>query len=201
MKIDARWNVKLVVVMSIIVAQGCAGGGGANGSSPRASKAGVEGTNVDRRPRLQASAAEAFPGNGSEQLDFFDELESRELVTQDDAIHAVLLVARGSSAPTFVQRAAIAKRAGIVEQTWSPQPRDAITTVELASMVAGATRPGGASTGAASGSAAKLAELQSSGVIPAEWRPNRGVSGLELLAVLRRASDANAAASVPTQAE
>ncbi len=200
MKIDARWNVKVLVVMSIIAAQGCAGGGGGNGTSPRGSKTGVEGS-VERRPRLQASAAEAFPGNGAEQLDFFDELESRELVTQDDAIHAVLLVAKGSSGPTFVQRAAIAKRAGIVEQTWSPQPRDAITTVELAAMVAGATGLGVARGGASGGSSAMLAELQSSGVIPAEWRANRGVSGLELLAVLRRASDGNAAASVPTQAE
>ncbi|MGE3108136.1 MAG: hypothetical protein AB7G11_08585 [Phycisphaerales bacterium] len=139
---------------------------------------------VKTRPRLEMSAAELYPGSVTDQLDFFDELESRALVSYDDALHAVLL-ARGGSAPTFVQRAAIAKQAGIVGVNWSPQPRDAITVGELAPMIWHQPRePGRALSG-----------LKSRGVVPETWSAARGVSGPELLAILRTlAADARSSA-------
>lgn len=167
---------------------GCAGTGPAGRDT-----VGVAHDRVSKRPRLTESAAEVYSANGAGQLDFFDALESRELVSQDDALHAVLLAWSGTSAPTFVQRAALAKRSGIVGAGWNPQPRDAITSEELAMMLDGvalAQHAGGAVAGAKGvvlTSPDSLQRMRERGIIPRGWRANRGVSGPELLAILSRA--------------
>jgi uncharacterized glyoxalase superfamily protein PhnB len=60
------------------------------------------------------SVAESYPGSGVEQLNFFDAIEKRDLVSHDDALHAALLLFAGQSATTYAQRAARAKQIGLV---------------------------------------------------------------------------------------
>lgn len=145
---------------------------------------------ISGRPRVAQSATEVAPGGGSDQLDFFDELEKHPLATQDDAVHAVLLAFHGSSAPSYVQRAAIAKQLGLMDPGINQQPREAVTAGEVAQLLSGALRGAPSDTdsrtrGGFPTSQQALAALQAQGVLPADWRPIRGVTGPELLAAIK----------------
>lgn len=172
--------VGLALVAGILPG-GCAGPGTIDGAESSA---------IADRPRVAQSASEVAPGGGSGQLDFFDELEHHQLATQDDALHAVLLAFHGSSAPTYVQRAAIAKQNGYMHPKVSQQPREAATAGEVSQLLyrslilsqsfkAVATNPPFPSTDDA------LRAMQALGVMPDDWRSTRGMTGAELLEAIR----------------
>lgn len=176
-----------LAVVSATMLAGCAGsrsGGAGKGSEPLPAIAG--------RPHVAKSATEVAPGDGSDQLDFFDELETHELATQDDALHAVLLAFHGSSAPTYVQRAAIAKQLGLMDPRTNQQPREAVTAGEVSlllsrSLTGGPTGTDKRTQSHSHTSEQAMASMQKLGVLPRDWRLTRGMTGPELLAAIKNA--------------
>lgn len=163
---------------------------GCASSESRVGKESGSSHGVSGRPRVAQSATEVAPGGGSDQLDFFDELEKHQLATQDDALHAVLLAFHGTSAPTYVQRAAIAKQLGLMDLRVSQQPREAVTAGEVSqllvrSLAGGQTGTGQRTTERFPTSQEALATMQEAGVVPHDWRPTRGMTGPELLAAIK----------------
>jgi hypothetical protein len=147
------------------------------------------------RPRVQYSAAETSPGSGVDQLNFFDALEKRDLVSNDDALHAALLVFTGQSPATYSQRAARAKQVGLIPTRFDQPAREAITAGELALILArGLEIPEPASEGAA------LRALAEAGVAPDFAKENSGVSGAQLLTLLGHVEDAIARRSAGAMA-
>jgi hypothetical protein len=137
------------------------------------------------RPKVSVSVAEAYPGSGVEQLDFFDTLEKRDLVSHDDALHASLLLFAGQSGQTFVQRAGRAKQMGMLDPKFDRPPREAVTVGEFAQLVAGGMkRPSATSESSA------VSDLKEIGVLPDFVGENSGVSGAQLLTILGHAEDA-----------
>ncbi|MBC7773121.1 MAG: hypothetical protein H7210_11535 [Pyrinomonadaceae bacterium] len=186
-KLNASRMFMSVAIGSSVLVAGCSDSrsvaSGPNGD-PRSA--------VVDRPRVPQSAAEVAPGGGSAQLDFFDELESHELATQDDALHAVLLAFHGSSAPTYVQRAAIAKQIGLMNPRTNPQPRDAVTVGEVSqllfrSLAHDVPGPNQRTDRGSQTSEQALASMQKIGVLPPAWRASRGITGPELLAAIKNA--------------
>src|SRR5262245_19904231 len=103
-------------VLGAALLAGCQGGG--NGSE------------TGGRPSVEVSAADLFswgPGSSSQQLEFYDELERRPIASQDDAVHSVLLLAGGTSAPTYQARLASAKSRGLLDSGYSHPAREAVT--------------------------------------------------------------------------
>lgn len=141
-------------------------------------------TTITERPRLGPSAAEQYGLEGARANDFYDELEKRDLVSEDDALHGVLLLVKGKSPGTYVQRVAIAKKAGLIDTDVNRQPRDATTVGEVADMLSRAMTPG-ANRPAQPASA--LERLKQMGVMEEGWRASRGLTGSEMLTVLRAA--------------
>jgi len=166
----------------------------------RSDSAAASGRSISGRPRIAASVAEVHAEGGADQLEFFEELETRPLVSQDDALHAVLLFVRGSSAPTYVQRAAIAKQLGLMDPRSDQRPRDAVTVGEFSQFLAAALPESGGTVKLLNidESVARLREL---GLTPVRWEPNRGISGAELVGVLNAAERMTDRADVPVGAE
>jgi hypothetical protein len=163
----------------------CASDGGAGGSG--AATMGTFGELFTGRPRVSMSVAESFPGSGVEQLDFFDALEKRDLVSYDDALHASLLLFAGQSGQTYVQRAGRAKQMGLLDEKFDRPPREAITVGELSLILAaGLHRPDTGSEYRA------VEDLKGLGILPDFTDENTGVSGAQLLTILGHAEDAMA---------
>lgn len=131
------------------------------------------------------SAAEMHPGPGVAQLDFFDALERRDLVSHDDTIHAVLLLFTGQSGQTYSQRAGRAKQLGLLDPKFDRPAREAATVGELAQLLAsGMHRPS-----AAQGAEATT-DMISIGVLPDTAAEGSGVTGIQFLTILAHAEDA-----------
>jgi hypothetical protein len=166
---------------------GCAGRGAR--AQPRSTSEQVKPGGLLSRPKLVASATEKYPDPVTGQLDFFDELEERELVSHDDSLHAVLLVMSGSSAPTYVQRVALAKGHGWLEMGFNRPPREAVTVGEVALLVSRSMN--GNNIAAPLREADALAELKVKGIFPQGSRPTEGLTGPQLLAVVMLADEAS----------
>lgn len=198
-EISRMFRCRRIVRMTLLSIAGVSVGGALVGCSGAGASEGSESARPasTARPRVASSASETYPGSGPEQLDFFDALESRELATHDDVLHAVLLLLKGSSAPTYVGRAAIAKQMGLLDAGDNSQPREAATIQDVSELLVRGMSEGGGGRANARGSLERLKEL---GVVPADWRAGRGISGPELLGILRRA-DRQRVASTPSVKE
>ena len=167
----------------------CSGGGGSGGD-------GTLGSIFAGRPRVQYSVAESYGGLGVEQLNFFDAVEKRDIVTHDDALHGALLLFTGQSGSTFSQRASRAKQMGLVDVKYDPPPREAITAGEFAMILAAGMKlpEAGTESGA-------VVALKRARVYPEFVGENAGLSGAQLLTVLGHAEDAMASGSAAWQTD
>lgn len=153
---------------------------------------GLSGCESGGRPLVGSSAvmatARVTPGGveagdlGSE-LDFFDALSQRTLVCHDDVIHAALLLGNGASAPTYVERIALANRLGYLERGFEAPPLEAATVGEVAQVM---RRVMQRETGAAAplNQQQSILWMASHGLLPAGARPYQGLTGPQLLTIL-----------------
>jgi hypothetical protein len=123
------------------------------------------------------------PGAAVQQLEFYDEVETRDVVAHDDVLHAALLFGRGSSAPTFAQRAALAREQGWVDRSFNRSAHEAATVGEVSQIMARVMGLDGSSPQAA------VAALGETGVLPEGLTAHQGISGRQFLAVLGRSYD------------
>lgn len=140
------------------------------------------------RPMVEVSAADLFSWGrdaSSQQLEFYDELANRPIVSQDDAVHAVLLLASGSSALTYEGRLTLAKSRGWLDQSYSPPAREAVTVGEVSQMLARVLRVRGWGSPADA-----TAAMKREGLIPESAEAAQGLTGNQMLAVLSGARDA-----------
>ncbi len=173
-------NSSACALLTAAMLSGCSSGGGEGGGRSTSL-----GSVFSGRPRVSVSVAEAHPGTGVEQLDFFDSLEKSDLVSHDDVLHASLLLFSGQSGQTFVQRAGRAKQMGMLDAKFDRPPREAATVGEVAQLVAGGMkRPGATSESSA------VSDMKEIGVLPEFVSENSGVSGAQLLTILGHAEDA-----------
>lgn len=138
------------------------------------------------RPMVKVTAADMYswgPGASAQQLEFYDEVESRDIVAHDDVLHAALLFGRGSSAATFAQRAALAREQGWVDRSFSRPAHEAATVGEVSQIMARVMGLNGSSPHAA------VASLSKAGVLPEGLTAQQGISGRQFLALLGRSYD------------
>jgi hypothetical protein len=83
----------------------------------------------------EARAQGAADTVASADLNFFDELTTRSLASNDDAIHAALLLAVGRSASSFRERLDLASKTGLIEETYDRPGREAATIGETSAML------------------------------------------------------------------
>ncbi len=140
---------------------------------------------VGNRPLVGQTAVEASPVGDAGGLGFFDELESKQLASQDDAIHAMLLLGTGTSGGTYEQRVAMAKTLGYVEKGYHQPARQAVTMGEVASM---ATRILEGKTPATQDDA--MARLVHREIAPSSARANQGLTGAQLVSMAGGVRDA-----------
>lgn len=70
------------------------------------------------RSRIPDSAVERFP-RASQELDFLDALDKQRVVTNDDALHALIAFADGTDlSSTYAGRVEVARRKGWVGKDW-----------------------------------------------------------------------------------
>ena len=140
---------------------------------------------VGFRPLVDRSAIEASQPSDTTGLAFFDELEGKPLASQDDAIHSMLLLGTGTSAPSYEQRVAMAKELGYVERGFDRPGRQAVTmgdVAEMASKILEGKRP------ATSDEA--MAKMVHREIAPASARPNQGLTGAQLVSMAGGVRDA-----------
>lgn len=139
------------------------------------------------RPSVKVSAADLYswgPGAAVQQLEFYDEVESREIVAHDDVLHAALLFGRGASASTFAQRVALARQEGLIDKNYNRPGREAATVGEAAQVIARVLRLEDVSSPQAA-----TAALSRIGVLPAHMRADQGITGRQFLALLGSSYD------------
>ncbi|MBX3404776.1 MAG: hypothetical protein KF699_15305 [Phycisphaeraceae bacterium] len=150
---------------------------------------------VRERPIVEQSAAELFvtvddvarPGGAAaSELNFFDELETREEVVNDDALHAILLLGTGVTMPGYDERVTIARRLGWLRPLRPGRPpREAATTGEISRMIVrmmGDRKPL---------TPAKAAQrLQSLGLLPPESTHYQGMTGAQFVSLLGQVEEA-----------
>lgn len=156
------------------------------------SSSGTAARAVDQRPLVAQSAVESLGASADEGgLGFFDALESRPLASQDDAIHAALLLGTGSSAPASDQRVAMASALGYLPPDFARSPREAVTIGEVATMLAPIVegRPFRSADSA-------LSALRARGVVVGTGLPNQGLTGAQLMSIVGAMQDAMAAAGI-----
>jgi hypothetical protein len=139
------------------------------------------------RPLVSSTAVEAsMRGNGA-SAGFFDALESLPLASQDDAIHACLLLGTGTSAPSYEQRVAMATHLGYVPEGYDRPARQAVTMGEVAGMVARILEGRRSET-----EEEALAKLVHREIAPASVRVNQGLTGAQLVSITGGVRDAMA---------
>jgi hypothetical protein len=140
---------------------------------------------VGNRPLVGQTAVEASPAGDAGGLGFFDELEGKPLASQDDAIHAMLLLGTGTSGGTYEQRVGMAKALGYVDKGYNQPARQAVTIGEVASM---ATRILEGKTPATQDDA--MARLVHREIAPGSARANQGLTGAQLVSMAGGVRDA-----------
>lgn len=156
---------------------------------------------VKERPIVAESAAEMFvtvddvarPGGAaSSELNFFDELETREEVVNDDAVHAIILLGTGVTMPSYDERVTIGRRLGWLRVLRPGRPpREAATTGEISRMIVrmmGDKRP--------LTPAKATQRLQSLGLLPAEIKHYQGMTGAQFVSLLGQVEEALGPAAV-----
>jgi hypothetical protein len=136
---------------------------------------------------VEVTAADLFswgPGSASQQLEFFEELSRRPIVSHDDAVHAALLFSAGSSAPTYQARLSAARSRGLIDAGYSRPAREAATVGEVSRMLARSLRLPGGST-----EADATAALKREGLLPEHAEAQQGLTGAQMLALLGAAED------------
>ncbi|MBX3358246.1 MAG: hypothetical protein KF745_07445 [Phycisphaeraceae bacterium] len=167
-------------LVALAALAGCQG----NASKPASSGSAA----ISDRPTVDVTAADLFSwgpdGGATQQLEFYDEMERRPITSQDDAIHAVLLMDNGVSASTYPNRLTVAKARGLLDASYDRPPQEAVTVGEVSVMVARSLR-----LKSADSPAAAVAELKQAGVIPETASMYHGLTGAQLLALLGAVQD------------
>lgn len=141
------------------------------------------GSAPETRPMVPTTAAQLYGSDPAYELDFYDRLDRLPVVSYDDAIHSVLLL-NGQSAFSYPQRVAMAKQQGLLEENFDRPPREAVTIGEVAVMIERVI------TDRVDQSYDRAtARLASRGILPESARPNQGLTGSQMLAVLGATED------------
>lgn len=199
--LSARSNAALMLAAAVAVAAGCS-------DRYKDTRYTRFASGVKERPLVAESAAEMFvtvddvarPGGAaSSELNFFDELETREEVVNDDAVHAIILLGTGVTMPSYDERVTIGRRLGWLRVLRPGRPpREAATTGEISRMIVrmmGDKRP--------LTPAKATQRLQSLGLLPAEIKHYQGMTGAQFVSLLGQVEEAlgpAAVAAIRTQA-
>lgn len=184
-----RWSARARGVLAAVA-------GVASGLAGCATPAVDGGTEPAAPSRPAASGATAVtapvPAKRAIDLDYFEQLERKATVSQDDLLTGLLIVATSSVGRDFPSRTVEAKRLGWIEPAFDRPARRPLLVGELAPVVARAAKlPGfGPPIGEAADARAAQAELERRGWIAAGTPAETVVSGPQFLAVLMRVSDA-----------
>jgi hypothetical protein len=153
-------------------------------SSTQSSQRGDVPDTVANRPLVGRTAVEAAMADGDAPLSFFDDLEMRPLASQDDAIHACLLLGTGASAPTYEERLAMAAKLGYVPKTYARPARQAVTMGEVSTMAINLLEDRNLDQAAA------LNKLVQRGIAPPSAKANQGLTGAQLVSIAGGLRDA-----------
>ncbi len=149
---------------------------------------------VKNRPKVETSAAEMFvtaeaiapdAGPGQSELNFFDELESRPEVVNDDALHACMLLGTGVSLPDYDDRVTVAQRLGWLRRKPARPPREAATIGEVSRIM---VRMMGDKQRLPPAKATQ--RLQTMGLLPPEARHYQGLTGAQMVSLLGQVEEA-----------
>lgn len=144
------------------------------------------------RPMVTQSAPEAVMASSDpSSAAFFDELERVPLASQDDAVHAALLLATGTSQPTWPMRERAARELGLLPTDFTRDGREAVTVGEVSQMFNKIlTGKRAASDDAAVGS------MVERGILPETRLAAQGLTGAQLLSMLGVTQDVMLVAGV-----
>lgn len=149
---------------------------------------------VKNRPRVETSAAEMYVtaaalepewGPGQSELNFFDELVTRDEVVNDDALHACLLLGTGVSLPTYDERVTVAQRLGWLRRKPARPPREAATVGEVSRII---VRMMGDKKRVTPARATE--RLTAMGLLPPAIHHYHGLSGAQLVSLLGQVEEA-----------
>lgn len=167
---------------------GCSGG---KSSRPQVIASAAEQT-ISAHPQTQATdssagGAEVGGGGGVEsELDFYDRLQATPLVSHDDAIASVLILATGSPGVAYEQRVEMARRLGLLPGGFDRPGREASTAGEVAQMVVVVIDQ---RSGRRSGDES-VTFLAERGIVSRSVRPYQGLTGAQLMSMIGAAEDA-----------
>lgn len=139
-----------------------------------------------QRPMVSQSAPDAAVAAGGlpASAEFFDALERAPLVSQDDAVNAALLLATGTSQPSWPLRERAAKELGILPADFARQGREAVTLGEVSQML---TRVLDGKR--AANETAAVANMVERGILPEPRPVQQGLTGAQLVSMLGVAQD------------
>lgn len=139
-----------------------------------------------QRPMVSQSAPEAAVAAGGlpASAEFFDALERAPLVSQDDAVNSALLLATGTSQPSWPLRERAAKELGILPADFARQGREAVTLGEVSQML---TRVLDGKR--AANETAAVANMVERGILPEPRPVQQGLTGAQLVSMLGVAQD------------
>lgn len=149
---------------------------------------------IKNRPKVAESAAEMYVtaeaiepewGPGLSELNFFDELATRDEVVNDDALHACMLLGTGVSLPSYDDRVAVAKRLGWLQRKPARPPREAATVGEVSRIM---VRMMGDKRRVTPARATE--RLQTMGLLPPESRHYQGLTGAQMVSLLGQLEEA-----------
>lgn len=186
--VGAAW-----VSIGLLAAPGCQGPGTIGGSKAAGADTGTVGVGGTAGAGGAGAVVSApVAAKRAIDLEYFEQLERKAAVSQDDLLTGLMIVATSSIGRDYSARVAEAKRLGWIEAGFDRPARRGLLAQELAPVAARAAKlPGiGPATGEASDWRAAQAELERRGWLPTGISPEAVVTGPQLLAVLMRVSDA-----------
>ncbi len=142
------------------------------------------------RTVLEDSAVDAFGGVESE-LDFWDELATRRVVTNDDALHGLLLLAGEDGGADYASRLEAARGRGWISESASPPKNESAAVGMIAVAVCDILDIEGGVTMRLFGHLPRYCtrELVFLEIIPGRTE-NQSLSGLEFIDLAGRVEDA-----------
>lgn len=186
------WMVRQVALLSFAASMVLAPSGCANKSGESQYTRFPSG--VKNRPRVETSAAEMHVtardiepswGPGVSELNFFDELETRGEVVNDDALHACLLLGTGVSLPDYDDRVGVAQRLGWLRRKPARPPREAATIGEVSRIM---VRMMGDKRRVTPARATE--RLQQMGLLPGDVKHYQGLNGAQMVSLLGQVEEA-----------
>lgn len=187
---SARLSARLVPALLTGTVLGAAGCGGKASERPRVEVSAAElyAEPPLVRPALIAGGEAQSGGNpdsaASADLNFFDDLTTRGLASNDDAVHAALLLGVGRSAATYPDRVLLAQQAGLLEATYDRPGREAATIGEVSSLLVRVVDgPQRISQERA------VARLVATRMLPFGAEPFQGLTGAQLITLVGGTSD------------